>query len=86
MDILTYESVQKLYKESYKWKFDLLYFILKNNISIYTPFHITPCPKGTCLFQTVDIVIYYNKGSFEMNILSWTIHNLQDFILLENVC
>lgn len=80
METATYESIQKLYKDHYKWKFDLLYFILKYNISIYTPFLITSIPKGPCLFQTLDIVIHYNYDMFEMNIVSWAIHDLYDFI------
>jgi hypothetical protein len=81
MDPVTYESIQKLHKAHYKWKFDLLYFILKHNISIHTPFLMTDTPKGICLFQTLDIVIHYHEGSFEMNIKSWAIHNVHNFIV-----
>lgn len=81
MSFLTYESMHKLYKESYTWKFDLLYFILKHDINIHTPFYITQTPQGKCLFQTLDLVIHHNGDFFEMNIISWIIHDLHDFIL-----
>ena len=80
MDTVTYQYVCETYKETFKWKFDLLYFILKNDITIHTPFHIVDTLSGVCLFQTPDIAIHYD-GKYLIQILSWNLYNSHNLIV-----